>query len=258
MKKSTLTTATGTLFVAGAILVNIPYAILIMTFDYPDILREPAGTILTRFAQGGTDLIWTWLGFAWFGLPILLGIILLTQVLGDPGDRQSTRILGKTGMYFGVMGAVAQMLGLLRWPFVIPVLATNYISGSTSPAMAAALESAFLAVHQYGGVVLGEHIGQTFTIIWMALTSASLLGRVGISRWIPLSGFFAATVYFLAQGELLATVIPGFPFWANAGLIGSLLWIGWMIALGVSLIRKDRSKHEYSREDPGLGFSAVQ
>ena len=39
----------GLLLIAGATGVLIPYTILTMTFDYPDILRQDTGTILTRF-----------------------------------------------------------------------------------------------------------------------------------------------------------------------------------------------------------------
>lgn len=63
---------TGTLFIIGAVLVNVPYTLLIMNFDYPDILREPTGYILTRFQQGGAGLIFTWFTFAWVGIPLLL------------------------------------------------------------------------------------------------------------------------------------------------------------------------------------------
>ena len=74
---------TGILFILGAILVNIPYTLLIMNFDYPEILRFPTGDILERFAAGGPSLIWTWLAFAWAGLPILFGILLLPKALGN-------------------------------------------------------------------------------------------------------------------------------------------------------------------------------
>jgi hypothetical protein len=36
---------TGILFVFGAVVVNIPYALLISNFNYPDILREPGGVV---------------------------------------------------------------------------------------------------------------------------------------------------------------------------------------------------------------------
>ena len=50
---------TGILFILGAIGVFVPYTILTIIFQYPDILREPAGTILTKFQDGGTPLILT-------------------------------------------------------------------------------------------------------------------------------------------------------------------------------------------------------
>ena len=55
--------------------------------------------------------------------------------------------------------------------------------------------------------------------------------------WQGWLGLVAALVYFLGQSELLATVIPGFPEVPVAGLIGSLLWLFWMIVLGVALLR---------------------
>jgi hypothetical protein len=57
--------------ILGALLINVPYFILIATFDYPSILREPTAAILTRFQAGGPILILTWLAFAWIGLPLL-------------------------------------------------------------------------------------------------------------------------------------------------------------------------------------------
>lgn len=221
----------GILLILGAILVNIPYTLLMMNFDYPDILREPAGEILERFASGGPSLIWTWLAIAWVGLPILLGVLLLPKALGDDISA------GQTTLFFGAVGAFIQMVGLLRWPFVVPVLARLYTDPQASAAMKEEVVAVFQVVHQYGGVVLGEHIGQMFTILWMVLLSLSLLNKGLFPRWLPISGFVAAGVYFLAQGELLATAMPGFPVWGEAGFVGSLLWLGWLIALGISLLR---------------------
>jgi hypothetical protein len=59
----------GLCFILGAVLINVPYFILIATFDYPTILREPTAVILSRFQAGGSSLILTWLAFAWVGLP---------------------------------------------------------------------------------------------------------------------------------------------------------------------------------------------
>jgi hypothetical protein len=222
----------GILFIIGALLVNIPYTLLIMNFDYPDILREPTGQILTRYQGGGTGLVFTWLAFAWVGLPLLFAIVMLQKVL----EREDTPYLW-SGTVVGVIGGIAQMIGLLRWTFVVPVLARIYTDPSASAATKESSAIVFQAVHQYGGVVLGEHIGQTFTIFWMLLVSLAMFRSTLFKPWLAWFGILASVVYLLAQTELLATVIPNFPVVPEAGLIGSLLWLIWMIALGVFLVR---------------------
>jgi hypothetical protein len=251
MSQTQIQKLAGTLLILGAILVNIPYTLLISNFDYPDILRAPTSDILTRFSAGGSGLIWTWLAFAWVGIPILVGILLLPRALadGDPGTRG--RRSGELALFFGAAGALAQMIGLLRWTFVVPVLARAYTAPQATAATREAVAAVFQAVHQYGGVVMGEHIGQTFTIFWMVLLSVSLLLRGRLFRWLPWAGFVAAGVYALAQSELLATAMPGFPVWDWAGLVGSLFWLGWLVALGIALIRQARRiTDEHTRQSP--------
>ena len=51
---------TGALFIAGAIGVLVPYIVLSITFEYPMVLRQETGEILTKFHAGGASLIWTW------------------------------------------------------------------------------------------------------------------------------------------------------------------------------------------------------
>lgn len=227
---------TGILFIVGAVLVNIPYTLLIMNFEYPDILREPTGYILTQFQQGGTGLILTWFAFAWVGIPLLFAIVLLQKVL----ERENTPYL-RFGTVSGIIGGIAQMVGLLRWTFVVPVLAKTYTNPSASDIAKESAVIAFQAVHQYGGVVLGEHIGQVFSILWMFTISLALFKSNIFNRWLAWFGFLASGVYLLAQAELFATVIPNFPVVPEAGLIGSLLWLIWMIVLGVFLIRSKAS-----------------
>src|SRR5512145_301187 len=119
-------TLVGVLFIAGVILLNIPYALLMMNFEYTNILRQPAGYILTQFAAGGNTMIWTWLAFAWTGLPILFGMILLPDVLDE---EQAS--LAKLATTLGIIAAIVQMVGLLRWSFVVPVLANAYVDAAS-------------------------------------------------------------------------------------------------------------------------------
>jgi len=223
---------TGLFFVLGAVLINIPYTLLIMNFDYPDILRQPVDHILTQFQAGGNSLIYTWLTFAWVGLPILFGMVMLNQILG----REKYPFI-ETATTIGVIGGVVQIVGLLRWVFVVPVIARLYTDPATTTAMKESLSALFMIVHQYGGVVLGEHMGQFLTIIWVSMISAVIYKSPLFAKWVSWLGWITSAIFILAQTELFATVIPDFPVISWAGLYGSLLWLLWMIVLGVHLLK---------------------
>ena len=229
---------TAALLILGATLVNIPYTLLIMNFDYPDILRAPTAQILSRFQAGGDALIYTWLTFAWVGLPLLLGVIMLKRVL----EPESSHFLA-TATTLGVVGSFVQVIGFLRWVFVVPVLARLFTDPMTDSATKASISTVFVAVHQYGGVVLGEHLGQFLTILWMSMISGILYKSQMFSKWVAWLGWFASAVYLLAQTELFSTAIPDFPEIGWAGFYGSLLWLVWMIVLGVYLVKYKNALH---------------
>jgi hypothetical protein len=62
----------GILMIAGAIGVFIPYIILMISFEYPDILRQDTSIILTKFHEGGSKLILTWFLFAIIGTLLIV------------------------------------------------------------------------------------------------------------------------------------------------------------------------------------------
>ena len=222
---------TGWLLIAGAIGVFIPYTILTMIFNYPDILREDAGAILTKFHAGGSSLIFTWWAFAILGLPLLIAYIKIGQQMeGQFGFIKWVTTLG-------VISGIVQIIGLLRWVFVVPVIANNYVA-TTDPVAQQIAKSSFQMIHQFGGVLLGEYIGQLFTIIWTILISYAFLKSNYFPKWVSWLGITASLIYLLAQTDLFATVIPGFPVVDMAGFIGSTLWLLWLIVLGVCFIRR--------------------
>jgi len=154
MSETNFRKLTGIFFITGAILVNVPYTLLIVNFDYPDILRQPTAEILAKFQAGGDALIYTWLAFAWIGLPILLGTVMLKRVL----EKEASPFL-EMATALGVIGFFVQLIGLLRWVFVVPVLARLFTDPTTDSVTKTSISGVFVAVHQYGGVVLGEHLG---------------------------------------------------------------------------------------------------
>jgi hypothetical protein len=56
-------------------------------------------------------------------------------------------------------------------------------------------------------------------------------------KWVSWLGYVASAIYLLAQGDLFATVIPGFPVGDLAGLLGSTLWLVWLIVVGAQFLR---------------------
>ncbi len=219
----------GILLILGAMGVFIPYTILTIIFEYPDILRQDSGAILTKFHEGGTQLILTWWAFAILGMPLIIAYI---QV----GDLLSSKLsFLKWVTTIGIIGLVVQMLGLLRWVFVVPVLANTFVSGNGMTKEACKV--AFQVVHQYGGVVLGEHIGQIFTIIWTIGISYAIFKLRVLPNWTAWLGYMSSMIYLLAQTELFETVIPNFPVIEWAGFVGSTLWLLWLISVGAYLTK---------------------
>lgn len=220
----------GALIITGAIGVLIPYTALTIIFEYPDILRQDTATILTKFHQGGNTLIWTWFAFAIIGIPLIPAYILIGKKLEHKAP------LVKVATLFGVTGLIVQVIGLLRWTFVVPVLADTFVHATDEPTKAAAIV-AFKTIHQFAGVILGEHLGQLFTIIWTVLMSISFAKLKLLPRWINWFAVISSFIYLLAQAELFETVIPGFPVWGLAGFIGSTLWLVWLVIIGIRFLK---------------------
>jgi hypothetical protein len=225
---------TGALFVVSALAFAAAATTLSVTFDWPDILREPASVVLPAFAAGGTGLVWTWFATAWtYGL-LAVPLLLLPAALGlrdHPAMRVAT--------YVGAASVLLSLIGFLRWVFVVPPLAGSYVTGDSTTR--AAVDAAWTAQHQFGGALLGEHLGQLLVIAW-SVTLCVIILRSGIlPRWLGLVGLLVSIVYLLNQGDILATAVPGFPVWDLAGLLGSTGWGLWVAALGVCiLIRSTR------------------
>jgi hypothetical protein len=221
---------TGWLLVLGAVTFAVAATVLSSTFNWPDILREPPQVVLPAFVAGGTSLVWTWFAVAWTYAILLVPILLLPAALGrrdDPVLRAAT--------FVGAASVLLGLIGFLRWVFVVPALADTYTAGDATTK--AAVAAAWTAQHQFGGALLGEHLGQVLVLGW-SITVSVLILRTGILwRWVGWAGLVASVLYLTGQGDILATAVPDFPVFDLGGLVGSTLWGLWVIALGVAVLR---------------------
>src|SRR6476661_1123217 len=231
----TLCRVTGALFLIGALSFAAAATLLSATFDWPDILRQPADVVLTKFAAGGPSLVWTWFATAWTYAILVVPILLLPTALGRRDDAALW-----VASFAGAISAVLALIGFLRWVFVVPPLARLYLEGDT--ANRSAVAAAWLAQHQFGGALLGEHLGQLLGIGWSATLSIIVLRTRVLPRWLGAVGLLVSALYLFNQGDILATALPGFPVFDLAGLVGSTGWGLWVAALGVTLILRPRAK----------------
>jgi hypothetical protein len=220
---------TGALFVLGALAFTTAATLLAGAFDWPDILRQPADVVLPAFSAGGTRLIWIWFATGWTYAILAVPMLLLPAVLGrsaDPVLRAATTV--------GATSVLLSLIGFLRWVFVVPPLATSHAAGDAT--LRAAIEAAWTAQHQFGGALLGEHLGQLLVIGWSITISAIIMRTRALPRWLGMAGLVVSAVYLLNQGDILATAVPSFPVWDLAGLLGSTAWGLWVAGLGGTLL----------------------
>jgi hypothetical protein len=235
---------TGWLLVIGAVTFAVAATVLSSTFDWPDILREPPDVVLPAFVDGRTSQVWTWFAVAWTYAILLVPILLLPAALGrrdDPVLRAAT--------FVGAASVLLALIGFLRWVFVVPALAGSYTAGD--PTTQAAVAAAWMAQHQFGGALLGEHLGQLLAIAWSITISVIILRSRVLPRWVGWAGLVASALYVFNQGDILATAVPGFPVFDLAGFIGSSLWAIWLIALGVAVLRARIRRPESVVTNPG-------
>lgn len=230
MSSPNLRRVTGAVLVVVTVAFLVAASVLSATFDWPDILRQPPSTVLSRFAAGGPGLHWTWAAVGWsYGL-LLAPVLMLDALLRPAGHRWLT-----AATLLGTASVLASATGFLRWVFVVPPLAAQYGQAGASEAAREAAAAAYLAAHQYGGTLLGEHIGQLLSVAWIAVLALVLRHSAVVPRWLSGSGFVVAAVYLLNQTEILSTTLP-VPALDWAGLAGGTAFGLWLTALGVTLM----------------------
>jgi len=220
---------TGILLIVTPILFMTAFTLLQINFEYPDILRQPAMFVMEKFTAGGSGLIANWY------LMVVSSILFIPiSVMLEPYLARENALYMKVATTFGVMAGIVQMLGFIRWPFLVPTLASTYLDPATSEATRAAIEVTFTAFNQYAGVGVGEHLGYLFTALWTILIASAMPKSKHFSSWLGWMGGV------LAVGILLGTLEPaGVPLVGLINVIAYSLWAVWLVILGVRLLMKE-------------------
>jgi hypothetical protein len=204
---------------------NASFAALAHSFDYPDILRRPPPEVLTRFAQGGAALIAMWAAFT-----LCAAMFVPLSGLVRSAMRERGYAGGDVAFACGAAAGIAQAVGLSRWVFAVPGLA----AASQTPGQSDLYAAIFMALHQFAGVGIGEHLGQVFTALWtLALCGAQAKGGLP-GRVLSIFALASAALILGGLVEGFATVLAFDPgVLALATPVGFMLLSLWMIATGL-------------------------
>ena len=217
----------GLLLIAVPLAFTVCFTLLQQLFEYPDILRQPTGDVLTKFQAGGAGLIAVWYVLTLTAVLFIPVVLLLHRVLA--AQEASTTLWVAT--VFGIVAGLAQTLGFLRWPFLVPHLAQAYLAPGAGEAQRSVAAMVFEAFHRYVGMAVGEHLGYLSTSIWTLLIAAVMLRSALFRRWLGISGIILALG--IAAGLLEAA---GLKLAGTINTLSYLAWAVWLIVVGVVLL----------------------
>jgi hypothetical protein len=192
------------------------FTALAALFGYDEVLREPPGIVLDRFAEAGTPLIAAWALFAAvaFAFAPLAAALERREGLGPHWTGRAT--------------ALAQGAGLARWVFAVPFLAAAH----GLPGQETSAEVTFGALHHLLGVGLGEFAGQLLLMVWTARLAWRIAATPGPRRWLGLAGLATLPLWALGLSEAVAAILPAMvPIKVAAAAF--MAWEAWLVALAL-------------------------
>ena len=203
---------TAALLVLAAVLANVAFTALGSIFNYPDVLDEPAGKILASFSENQSAVS------GWF-LVLALSAALLAPIAIGVGRMSTSRAMG-IAVPVGIAAAAVQVIGLLRWPVLVPGWAAeNDVE-------------AFATANRVLGTLVGETFGYLLTALWTALVLLALGAGFAGRAFVVLGGVAAALI-------LLGVLSPlALPVLDMANFVGYVLWSAWLLIFAAVLVRR--------------------
>jgi hypothetical protein len=214
----------GICLAGGALAFLVVFSYLAANFNYPDVLDGPADTVLPSLLATGTRgrAVWTIYAF----LPVIwipAGVAAFEALA--PVRRGAMRL----ALFFAFLGAIAMMLGLMRWPSVHWRLAGSF--ALAAPTEQAVLATIFDGLNTYLGNFIGEFLGELAVSMFFLLTSFTWLRSSQRARWIGWIGVVTAALGLIGMFRNVTGVV------APIAAVNNYLLPLFMIILGVALVR---------------------
>lgn len=145
----------------------------------------------------------TWWGFAMSAVLLAPAVVLLSATLADADPT-----IRSLATAIGLLAALVQFLGLIRWPFAIPHLARIVGDPEASAATKDAVDVTFQTLNRYLGVAVGEHLGYLFTGSWTALAGVGLIQSDVLHPAFGVIGLVLAPLFLIGSMEFVGAFEP--------------------------------------------------
>ena len=219
---------TAVLMIAAAVLATAAFTMLGTIFNYPDILKEPVEEILAAFRASQAAVV------GWFAVLALSAALFVPIAVGV--GRLSTHRAMRVAVPVGIAAGIVQVIGLARWPLLVPGFAAD--AASQDARVAAAARDSFVLAHRILGNLIGETLGYLLTAAWTLLVLVAL-GRSIAGRWFAALG--AVSAVLVLAGVLSPLDLPVIDL---ANFVGYLLWSVWLVVFGILLLRRPRPSRQ--------------
>ncbi|GAC1454973.1 MAG: hypothetical protein NVS4B1_20080 [Ktedonobacteraceae bacterium] len=226
---------TSVLLILSVLGFFIPFTILLAILHFTD---QPASIAFPLFRQQSVVILLSYYVIALSGLLLIFAVLLLHQVL----VRREVLTL-TIATVCGVLGGLMQAIGDLRWPFLLPSLATAYFDPNSNQASRATVITIFQTVDQFAGIELSEHLYYLFIGVWSLLVGWYLLRSLRSlrsARWLAWLGIISGCGLLISSIEQFDWPVIGSALLVVV-LLSRILWGIWLLAVAVVLLGRRTS-----------------
>ena len=218
----------GILCILSVVGFFLPFSILLAVLHFTD---QPADIAFPLFRQQSTTILLSYYVLAWSGLLLIATVLMFYRLLAS----RALFLLGFATVC-GVLGGLMQTIGDLRWPFLLPTLATTYFDSGTSQATRSAVVIVFQAVDQFAGVELSEHLYYLFIGAWTLIIGWYLLRSLRSQSWLAWLGIISGCGLLISSIEQFDWPVIGSALLVIV-LLSRILWGIWLLSMATLLLR---------------------
>jgi hypothetical protein len=200
------------------------FFILAPAINWPASLRLPPAEILPLISAKSSSVFLGYTSYLIHALLLIPIAALLPSALG------MSEISARLSLLFGGLAGFAKALGITRWIFLMPGLASAYLAPGATDDRRQAIGVVYEAFNAYAGGV-GEILGVgLFAGVWTLILSAALI-RTG-KTVLGFAGIGAALLLLSTMPSVIGIEVP------ILLTLSGIIWQFWTLALAISLLRR--------------------